>query len=85
MESTVQSPSKGQGAQEYRPVLNHDPSADECLPVILECLEAMRNGDFSVRLPVTWTNTTTSTNAISASASTVNTARATSAVFQRLM
>jgi HAMP domain-containing protein/CheY-like chemotaxis protein len=29
--------------------------APEYLAVILECLQTMKNGDFSVRLPVTWT------------------------------
>src|SRR5579875_1829559 len=32
-----------------------DSPAGEYLPTILQCLETMKNGDFSVRLPVVWT------------------------------
>jgi HAMP domain-containing protein/CheY-like chemotaxis protein/signal transduction histidine kinase len=55
MGTTVDAPVSGPGGREYLPVGALEPSAQECLTTILESLQTMKNGDFSVRLPVTWT------------------------------
>jgi HAMP domain-containing protein/signal transduction histidine kinase/DNA-binding response OmpR family regulator len=57
METTVQQPLMGQNGQDYPATGNGSsgPPAGECLAVILEALETMKNGDFRVRLPVSWT------------------------------
>ncbi len=57
METTVQQPVIGQNGQDYLTPGNGSsgPQAGECLAVILEALETMKNGDFRVRLPVAWT------------------------------
>jgi HAMP domain-containing protein/CheY-like chemotaxis protein/signal transduction histidine kinase len=55
METSVQSPVIGQSAQDYPSNGTLDHPAPEYLAVILESLQTMKNGDFSVRLPVAWT------------------------------
>src|ERR1039458_726634 len=65
MESSLQPPpleKDGQnrfpvGAAEFAPVNGNglDHAAPEYLAAILESLQTMKNGDFSVRLPVSWT------------------------------
>jgi HAMP domain-containing protein/CheY-like chemotaxis protein len=54
MEIFVQPPQKGQKAPENHATQTMEPPAPEYLAVILQSLETMRNGDFSVRLPVSW-------------------------------
>jgi methyl-accepting chemotaxis protein len=54
MASTVQ-PDVGQDARPPLPPDGHEPPAAECMAIILESLNTMKNGDFSVRLPVSWT------------------------------
>ncbi len=55
MASTVQQPETGQDGQGPFAPNGQEPSAAECMAVILESLHTMKNGDFSVRLPVAWT------------------------------
>jgi HAMP domain-containing protein/CheY-like chemotaxis protein/signal transduction histidine kinase len=55
MGTTVDTPVAGQGGSDYLPEGSLEHPAPEYLSVILECLQTMKNGDFSVRLPVTWT------------------------------
>jgi HAMP domain-containing protein/CheY-like chemotaxis protein/GAF domain-containing protein len=64
METTVPKPTNGQIASEF-PLLPaslpasvsvlEGPPEQEYLAAVLQSLETMKNGDFSVRLPVTWT------------------------------
>src|SRR5581483_7323868 len=54
MASTVQ-PDVGQEAGGALPPDGRELPASECMSVILESLNTMKNGDFSVRLPVSWT------------------------------
>jgi HAMP domain-containing protein/CheY-like chemotaxis protein/GAF domain-containing protein len=55
METSVQEPSNGQVAENYLPEANgHGPSAD-VMSAILLGMETLKNGDFSVRLPLVWT------------------------------
>ena len=63
METAVPKPTNGKKAPENP--TNHplhessvavlEPPEQEYLAVVLQSLETMKNGDFSVRLPVTWT------------------------------
>ncbi len=55
MASTIQPPDIGQDGQGPFPPNGLDHPAPEYLAAILESLQTMKNGDFSVRLPVTWT------------------------------
>ena len=55
METTIQTPIKGQQGPEHASAAAPQADVAEYLPIILQCLETMRNGDFSVRLPVAWT------------------------------
>jgi len=59
MASSVQPPDVGQDAPVPFPPDGHEPSdgspAVEYMTVILETLNTMKHGDFSVRLPVSWT------------------------------
>src|SRR5580692_5020882 len=64
METTAQTPSNGKNMQEGSPsapslassvAVLELPPEQECLAAVLQSLETMKNGDFSVRLPVTWT------------------------------
>src|SRR3954454_4530907 len=54
MASTVQQPEVGQEGHNPVPPEGQEP-ASEYLAAILESLHTMKNGDFSVRLPVGWT------------------------------
>src|SRR5579863_9124160 len=54
MASTVQ-PDVGQNASGALPPDGHELPASEYMSAILESLNTMKNGDFSVRLPVSWT------------------------------
>ena len=58
METTIQTPANGQTGREYPSSTPAEPPAAAYLPIILQSLEAMKNGDFSVRLPVTWVGLT---------------------------
>ena len=53
MEISVQDSVLRQNRPEHVPVL--DPAPSECLAAILQGLQTMNEGNFSVRLPVTWT------------------------------
>ena len=55
METTVKEPVIGQDGQDYLQRATQDRPAPEHLAIILQCLQTMKNGDFSVRLPVSWT------------------------------
>ena len=65
MEISVKQPSRGKAGQDYAsvsngqqaelPVSNGQHTEPEHLAIILQCLQTMKNGDFSVRLPVSWT------------------------------
>jgi HAMP domain-containing protein/signal transduction histidine kinase/DNA-binding response OmpR family regulator len=55
MASSVQQPELGHDPQGPSRADGHEPPASEYMPVILESLQTMKNGDFSVRLPVSWT------------------------------
>ena len=55
METSVKRPAIGQDGQDYLPIPSHEHPAPEHLAIILQCLQSMKNGDFSVRLPVSWT------------------------------
>ncbi len=54
MASSVQQSELGQGAEGHFPPNGLEPPADY-MAIILESLQTMKNGDFSVRLPVAWT------------------------------
>ena len=58
METTVQAPANGLSGREYPSPVQAEPPAAAYLPIILQSLETMKNGDFSVRLPVTWVGLT---------------------------
>src|SRR3954447_4638801 len=62
MASSVQRPEVGQDAPVPFPPDDQEPGqeppASEYLTAILESLNTMKNGDFSVRLPVSWTGIT---------------------------
>ena len=55
MASTVQPSEAAQDGPRPFPPNGHEPPASDYLAAILERLNAMKNGDFSVRLPVSWT------------------------------
>jgi len=55
MGTTVETPVTGQNGQNFASSGALELPAHECLAAILESLQTMKNGDFSVRLPVTWT------------------------------
>ncbi len=55
METSVKQPPAGQDGHDYLPVSPLERAAPEHLAIILQCLQTMKNGDFSVRLPVSWT------------------------------
>jgi len=55
MASSVQQPELGQEGQGPFPPNGPQPPASEYMAAILASLNTMKNGDFSVRLPVTWT------------------------------
>jgi HAMP domain-containing protein/signal transduction histidine kinase/DNA-binding response OmpR family regulator len=55
MASSLQQSELGQDLSGPIPPNGQEPPASEYMPVILESLHTMKNGDFSVRLPVSWT------------------------------
>jgi len=57
METAVAQPILGQSGQDFPSKGNGalEPASAEYLAVILQSLQTMKDGDFSVRLPVTWT------------------------------
>ncbi len=55
MASSVQQKDVAQETNGPLPPNSHEPPASEYLALILERMNAMKNGDFSVRLPVSWT------------------------------
>jgi CheY-like chemotaxis protein/signal transduction histidine kinase/HAMP domain-containing protein len=55
MASAIERPISGQGGQNDFSVNGLEPPMSECLGTILQSLQTMKEGDFSVRLPVTWT------------------------------
>src|ERR1019366_98877 len=55
MSTTIDSPVSGQDGDNRYPVSILEPPMSECLTAILQSLKTMREGDFSVRLPVSWT------------------------------
>jgi HAMP domain-containing protein/CheY-like chemotaxis protein/GAF domain-containing protein len=65
LEISVKQASRGKTGQDYLPVANMPPAElpvsngqlaePEPLAIILQSLQTMKNGDFSVRLPVSWT------------------------------
>ncbi|MGD0156906.1 MAG: HAMP domain-containing protein [Terracidiphilus sp.] len=57
MEVAVPQPIRGESGQEVFPRSNGalESAPADCLAVILQNLQTMKDGDFSVRLPVTWT------------------------------
>ena len=55
MSTTVEQPLSGKDGQNDFPANGAQPPMPECLTTILQCLNTMKDGDFSVRLPVSWT------------------------------
>ena len=55
MSTTIESPVSGQDGDNRYPANALEPPMSECLTAILQSLQTMKNGDFSVRLPVSWT------------------------------
>jgi hypothetical protein len=55
MSTTIEPPVSGHDGDNHSPVRASEPSMAECLTTILQGLQTMKNGDFSVRLPVAWT------------------------------
>ena len=55
MSTTIEPPVSGQDGENNFPVNGVEPPMSECLTTILRSLKTMKDGDFSVRLPVSWT------------------------------
>jgi len=55
MSTTIEPPVSGQDGDNRYSGGSMEPSMAECLTTILQSLQTMKNGDFSVRLPVAWT------------------------------
>ena len=55
METSLKRPSLGKAQNDLAPVATMERAEPEHLAIILQCLQTMKNGDFSVRLPVSWT------------------------------
>ncbi len=55
MSTTIESPVSGQDGDNRYPATVLEPPISECLTTILQSLKTMKEGDFSVRLPVSWT------------------------------
>ena len=55
METSVEQPISGQDGQNPFPVNGPEAAVSDCLTTILQTLKTMKDGDFSVRLPVSWT------------------------------
>jgi HAMP domain-containing protein/CheY-like chemotaxis protein/signal transduction histidine kinase len=55
MSTTVEPPVSGQDGDNRFPTSVLEPPMSDCLTAILQSLKTMKEGDFSVRLPVSWT------------------------------
>ena len=55
MSTTIEPPLSGQDGERNLPVNGVEPPMSECLTTILQSLKTMKDGNFSVRLPVSWT------------------------------
>src|ERR1700759_4126674 len=55
MSTTIEPPVSGQGGGNLLPPGGLEPPISESLTTILQSLRTMKEGDFSVRLPVAWT------------------------------
>src|SRR6185437_3904529 len=55
METGVQEPARGQTTETYLSETNRQQTAEEFMAAIIQGMETLKNGDFSVRLPVAWT------------------------------
>ena len=55
MSTTIEPPVSGQDGDNRHPINALEPPMSECLTPILQSLKTMKDGDFSVRLPVSWT------------------------------
>jgi len=55
MSTTIEPPVSGQDGDNRYPTRVLEPPMSECLTAILQSLKTMKEGDFSVRLPVSWT------------------------------
>jgi len=55
MSTTIEPPISGQDGDNRYPTSGLEPPMSECLTAILQSLKTMKEGDFSVRLPVSWT------------------------------
>jgi len=55
MSTTIEPPVSGQDGGNPYPSGSFEPPMSECLTTILQGLRTMKEGDFSVRLPVSWT------------------------------
>ena len=55
MSTTAEPPVSGQEGGNHLPSSAFEPPVSECLTTILQGLRTMKEGDFSVRLPVAWT------------------------------
>ena len=55
MSTTIEPPLSGQDGERNFPVNGVEPPMSECLTTILQSLKTMKDGNFSVRLPVSWT------------------------------
>jgi HAMP domain-containing protein/CheY-like chemotaxis protein/GAF domain-containing protein len=55
MEISIEQPVSVQEPQNQIPDVGLEPPMSECLTAILQSLKTMKDGDFSVRLPVSWT------------------------------
>ncbi|MGH9589838.1 MAG: hybrid sensor histidine kinase/response regulator, partial [Terracidiphilus sp.] len=55
METSVKEPASGQGAEAYPSEANRQQLAPDFMAAIVQGLETLKNGDFSVRLPIAWT------------------------------
>jgi HAMP domain-containing protein/CheY-like chemotaxis protein/signal transduction histidine kinase len=55
MSTTIEPPLSGHDGDNRYQINSLEPPVSECLTTILQSLKTMREGDFSVRLPVSWT------------------------------
>src|SRR6201988_2262965 len=55
MSTTIESSLSGHDGDNRYPISALEPPMSECLTAILQSLKTMKEGDFSVRLPVSWT------------------------------
>src|SRR5580698_2671850 len=55
MKASVQQPANGKSVKDTPKTVIPDQPGSDYLVTILQSLQTMKNGDFSVRLPVSWT------------------------------